>query len=455
VNSLRSWLGAPCLLLAGFVLAFAVPLEVYAHVVPQPKRFQLSGDPISLRGATIAIEPRLRKAVRASVASLQVTFGEALSGPRISIRQYLAQVHNELPQDVRTALARPQSYWVRVSPTEIEIVGADIQGVVHGVTLLEQLVRSNGSVPVGEVLDWPTHGIRALHIVARGTSVESLRRIIVQARYARLNTLVLALADGIELKSLPGIARADAISRTDLLSFVRFANENGIVVIPELKLLSHQEKFLKKQHPTWLYNRLTYNPNNDKLYRGVIAVIDEVIELFQPFAIHIGHDEVAGIATHLKLEGDERSLPPDLFEKDVKVLHGHLKSRNIETWMWGDMLLLPSEFPSMHKVNMNGFGGYAQLRDRLPRDIVICDWHYFDTQGDFPSSKRFTELGYRVLGATWKRPETIDNFSRYVADLPNGGAGMIATTWFHVQRGEWEIVERIIRTSGEAFWNAR
>lgn len=67
----------------------------------------------------------------------------------------------------------------------------------------------------------------------------------------------------------------------------------------------------------------------------------------------------------------------------------------------------------------------------------------------------FAKSGHKVLGAVWKKEKTIKNFSRYIAKMPSGGEGMIATTWFHVQRKEWDVVENITRISAEAFWNAK
>ena len=57
--------------------------------------------------------------------------------------------------------------------------------------------------------------------------------------------------------------------------------------------------------------------------------------------------------------------------------------------------------------------------------------------------------GFSVIGATWKREVTIHNFSESAAK--NGASGMIATTWFHVQKGEWKLVDRIINYSGKRF----
>ncbi|MDP6653019.1 MAG: hypothetical protein QGF90_13085, partial [Gammaproteobacteria bacterium] len=175
-------------------------------------------------------------------------------------------------------------------------------------------------------------------------------------------------------------------------------------------------------------------------------------------AVHIGHDEVSGTYNlHKKsaIRDEGRILPPELFLRDVIRLHDYLQSKGVETWMWGDMLVASEEFPRMHSSNLHGRFGYAQLRPKIPRDIVICAWHYWQNKPDYPSVASFTEQGNPVLGATWKKRRTVETLTQYVAGLPNNSRGMIATTWFHVWRREWDIVHDIIETSGDLFWNAR
>ncbi|MBI5197430.1 MAG: hypothetical protein HZA19_02355, partial [Nitrospirae bacterium] len=199
-----------------------------------------------------------------------------------------------------------------------------------------------------------------------------------------------------------------------------------------------------------MFNALTYDPRKEDTYAVILPVLNEVIDLIHPRAIHIGHDEVARGS---RLLPGEEPLPPELFLMDVERVYTHLAQRGVETWMWGDMLISPEEFPGMLRGPLHGDSGYAALRGKIPTDIVICDWHYFDVQTDFPSAKAFADAGHQVLGATWKNARTTGNFSRYMAGIPSGGMGMIATTWFHVQRKEWNIVEDIIKTSGGAFLN--
>lgn len=118
------------------------------------------------------------------------------------------------------------------------------------------------------------------------------------------------------------------------------------------------------------------------------------------------------------------------------------------------MLISPEEFPSMLYKHLNGTRVYSAIRKQLPKDIVICDWHYFDGQSEFPSAKTFAGEGHTVFGSTWSAEHTTRNFSRYIAAMPNGGDGMIATTWYS-QPKDRDIVQKIIKTSSEAFWNVR
>jgi N-acetyl-beta-hexosaminidase len=388
-------------------------------------------------------------------------------GEGIPIRvQTLSQVDvTSLAPDVRTALSRREAYWLEVKKEGIHIIGADATGALHGLTTLEQLLRvGTGTIPQGHILDWPDHKLRGLHIVL-GTlkhnepmlSTVMVRHLIDQARQVHYNVLILQLANSVRLRSMARLVSEQTWTIDEFLDVVRYARENGLEVIPEIRLLTHQERLLRNVYPDMMYNKSTYDPRRQEVYGIVLPILDEVIDLIHPKAMHIGHDEIAGRFSVKKatkrLNPSDTMLPPELFLEDVKRLHAHLQKRRVETWMWGDMLLAPEEFPSMLERHLHGTHGYAALRGRIPQDIVICDWHYFDSQPDFPSALAFMQRGHRVLGSTWTSEITTRNFSRYLARL--GGEGMIATLWQEARRSDRGFIERIIQTSGEAFWNTQ
>lgn len=297
--------------------------------------------------------------------------------------------------------------------------------------------------------------IRALHIEAFNLEVADMKSVINQASREHFNTLILGV-NGILLRSTPWVAaKHNSWSRSDLVDVANYARQKGMEIVPQVYLLSKQQLHLGRKDKGLLFNAKTYDPSNPEVYETVFPIFDELIELLHPKAIHIGHDEVVGWeAWHYKdlLGPGEKMLPAKLFLEDVKRIHGYLKKKGVETWMWGDMLISPDEFPEMFPRALHGtMPGYGKsLRDSLPKDIVICDWHYDDKQLAYPSLAAFEREGFRVLGATWKESENIRNFSRYAAT--HGADGMIATTWYHDPKSkDWGNVARIIRESGEAF----
>ncbi|MBS94441.1 MAG: hypothetical protein CL799_08385 [Chromatiales bacterium] len=366
---------------------------------------------------------------------------------------------DELSPKQRSILEIPNSFRVAVQGEDIEISSTGRQGLIYGLDeLISRLELNGGKLYTKSLLDAPDHTIRALHLVIRSLTTSELIDLIDRARKSRFNTLIIQVGDFIRLDARAVEPRPDALSKEQFSSVLDYAKDNGFVVIPDVPLLTTQQKFFKNSFPELLYNELTYDPREPKVYELVFEHLDEVLELFDPPAVHIGHDEVSGTYNlHKKsaIRDEGRILPPDLFLQDVIRLHDYLQSKGVETWMWGDMLVAPEEFPGMHSSNLHGRFGYAQLRPKIPRDIVICAWHYWQNKPDYPSVASFTAQGNPVLGATWKKRRTVETLTRYVAGLPNNSRGMIATTWFHVPRREWDIVHDIIETSGSLFWNTR
>ncbi len=353
---------------------------------------------------------------------------------------------------------KPEGYLIEIKDSEIYITGNDYLGCLHGLTTLEALIQKNrGELRKGYIFDFPDHKVRAIHIVLRNIKPKFIYHLIKKSRFGHYNTVIFQIADGVKFKSMEGLYKKNAMTKEEFKSLVKFSRENGLEVVPEVKLLTHQKKLLKNKYPELMYNKFTYNPDNPKTYQVVLPIADEIIKTVNPKAFHIGHDEVAGHRekSKKKLRKGEKMLPPALFLKDVLILHRYLKERNIETWMWGDMLISPEEFPTMFKKHLHGVKGYSKIRKKIPKDIVICDWHYFDKQKEFPSSLEFAKEGHKVLGSTWKKEITIKNFSNYIYSMPFNGMGMIATIWFHLQKKEWDVVDRIIKISSENYWNGR
>lgn len=460
-----------CVLSINFsVQTVEIAWSATVDILPKPKQMELSGASFPFPGGTLNLDNKVQERFGSAVKTFE--FNRNSDAKALPVRVELA-TNVKAPisnPEVQKALLRPEAYWMEIKKEGVRIVGADPEGALHGLTTLEKLfIAGGGTLKEGMILDWPDHRVRGLHLGLSGGELESERKyrhlispddfkgLIVKARQMKFNTIVVRISDGIRLKSMSKLVADDAWSVDTFLNVVNFARQNGLEVIPELKLLTHQEKLLKDKYPSLMYNKSTYDPRKEETYQVVLPILDELIDLIHPRALHIGHDEVAGHNDRSRrrwLNSEEPVLPASLFLQDVVRLYTHLQKRGVETWMWGDMLVSAGEFRQMKPNSLHGIGEYAGLLDKIPKEIVICDWHYSDTGNDFPSALAFARAGHRVIGVTWRRPDTIRNFSRYVAKMPTGGLGMLATTWGLYRKGEMQVLDEIIMNSGAAFWSS-
>lgn len=294
----------------------------------------------------------------------------------------------------------------------------------------------------------------AFHFVLKSITISEAKQLVDSVSNNGFNTIMIQFHDGVNLTSTPWIREPGAWSISEFMEWVSYAREHKMTVIPEIKLLTHQKKLLQDEFPDLMYNSKDYDPNNPKVYEKVFLVLDEIITLLDAKIVHIGHDEILGAYRPMENEiNGEPTLPADLFLKDILIIYDYLTQRNVKTWMWGDMLISESEFPTMlqHSSLSGDRDGYGKtLRDKLPRDIVICDWHYRDEILDFPSLSTLRQEGFNVIGATFQKEVTIKNFSKYAAN--NNANGMIATTWNVLTfQKDWDKVNRIIQFSGATF----
>jgi hypothetical protein len=120
--------------------------------------------------------------------------------------------------------------------------------------------------------------------------------------------------------------------------------------------------------------------------------------------------------------------PARLFAKAVNDYYGHLvRTRGVEMLMWGDRLI-DGEKMRYGKWESSLYGTAAAV-DMIPRDIIICDWHY-KRRREYPSIPMFLEKGFRVLPAGWNRIEATEALIRYAGQQKSPNMlGHLFTTW--------------------------
>ncbi len=259
--------------------------------------------------------------------------------------------------------------------------------------------------------------VRGFHLLApKPGEVPLLLRFIREALPKEgVNTLVLEIDYHYQFKSHPEVAEPDALSKDDLKAIVAACRQAGVKLIPEIDLLGHQswEKTtygLLRSHPEFDETPGKY-PNNEGIYcrsycplhpavHGVVFdLIDELEEVTESDTFHAGMDEV-------RVLGDDDcprckgKLKADLFAQEVRTVHDHLAKSKRTMWMWGDRLLdgVTTGAGAWEGSFNETFPALAQI----PKDIVICDWHY---ENPVPTVPYFAAAGFRVISSPWRLPE--------------------------------------------------
>lgn len=179
----------------------------------------------------------------------------------------------------------------------------------------------------------------------------------------------------------------DILTQDEVRQLIAYCRERGLEVYPEVPTLSHCD-YLVMAHPEIAERKEdpypdTYCPSNPKSYELAFDVLEEVIDVFQPKLINIGHDEFYSMCL---CEKCRKKRPQDVYAEDVKKIHAFLAEKGIKCAMWCEKL-----FPCVTKDGytyggagmdyLNGRGERIvvpptfQCQSMLPRDILMINWY--------------------------------------------------------------------------------
>lgn len=327
---------------------------------------------------------------------------------------------------------RREGYVLEIRPEQVLVCGYDEPGLFYGLQTLRQLGKIGEFDEIAfsgaAIEDWPDFAFRGIHLLADNHAL-AWHKELIHSVFAplKINTLVLE-CEYARWDSHPEIAPEWAMTKAEMRELRDSARAHFIDVIPLIQTLGHCGwMFYNGQHldlaedPELPY---AYCVSNPATYKLVFEVLTEAIDLFQPKYLHIGHDEVHHRGRYPYCRSCRRYSPASLLLRDVEKLHGFLAERQVRTMMWGDLLLRPGEAPdAAHGGEPHDF---ARARERLPRDVIICDWHY-GTFEQYPSLSLFKSEGFDVIGACWFNPQNIARLSRAARQAQ--AWGLLQTTW--------------------------
>lgn len=259
-----------------------------------------------------------------------------------------------------------------------------------------------------------------------------------------INVLILEVGYGFEFQSHPELRRGHKnITKEGADGLVAVCRKHGIRLIPQFQCLGHQSW---KENTGPLLNKypeLDLTPGafpgnkgiycrewdllNPKVNKIIFALMDELIDAFQADAFHVGMDEVF-LLGHEKSPSTKGKDPAILFAKAVNEYYDHLvKKRKVEMLMWGDRLIDAKKLKYGKWEASNN--GTAPAIDLIPKDIIICDWHY-GKRPQYPSIPMFIEKGFRVIPSGWNNLDATRELIKYSKTKSSPLVlGHLFTTW--------------------------
>jgi hypothetical protein len=216
---------------------------------------------------------------------------------------------------------------------------------------------------------------RAVMMMRVQTSEQLARAGDEVATLAKMGMNVLVL-------QVPGTLSADTYTRREARAFSRLCREHGVLLVPH-----------------WNTKYVVASPKGEwqEQARRSIERIDEIIDTYDVHAMHVGLDEifVTGAGYDPEVQGDDPAKP---FIDTVLLFHEHIvEKRGLTMLMWGDRLIDGHQYD--FGPYQSDFVGLAAVIDQVPRNIILCPWHYFH-QEEYPSLPMLVEKGFRVLPAS-------------------------------------------------------
>ncbi len=340
---------------------------------------------------------------------------------------------------IKKCQCESEHYNLLVQDNGVEIAAGDLKGAIYGVSTLMQIVDNKTlEVENTEVCDKPYKEKRGMHMyLPARENIETYKRILDAMVFFKMNTVIIEVGGAMEYErhpeinekwewfcefadfKFPGLNRSRSIQWSDtywkdsihtehagasyltkkeVRGIVEYAKGIGLNVIPEIQGLSHSYYLtLAHREIAELQDDMfpdSYCPLNDKSYELYFEVAEEVLEVFEPSIVSVGHDEIRVLGECPKCR---EKTTHELLAIELNRLHEFYSARGIRMMMWGELLLHYETYKGTwcgeSRVTTNEYGfthnypAAYEAKDHIAKDIIMLDWYY----GNDHSTEKYYE----------------------------------------------------------------
>lgn len=301
---------------------------------------------------------------------------------------------------------------------EVHTVTVDSQATVEGgnyyavamgtATLLQSMKQAGADVtiPLMTVRDWPFSAFRGVMVdVGRQLNeIEDIKHIVVMCRLYKIRYLQLHLTDnqGWTFPStnfpLLGTANTAAhggvpprkFTREELQNLVQYADERGVIIIPEIDWPGHSAAMLRAQGSFFDPAGVgVVNVATEDIYNALDDIIGEVFDVFYttPY-FHFGADEVGLGSLYSAYSSDP-----------YVVSNGITSGHSLFTHFMERMV----EFCEKRGKKAMAWEGHNAVNDTL-RKILMVEW-----STKYVTPQQMINYGYTMVNAAWCPLYVVEN----------------------------------------------
>ncbi|MBQ1278101.1 MAG: family 20 glycosylhydrolase, partial [Thermoguttaceae bacterium] len=351
------------------------------------------------------------------------------------------------------------------------IAASDAAGIRDSLKTLFQLAEPFGDtlktsrflVPETKIEDRPALGFRGIHLCwFPETNAARIEQAIRIAAFYKFNYAVIEFWGTFPFEKHPELYWDEFhTTKEEVVKLVKLGKELGIELIPQLNIFGHATaaRVSVGKHvvldrypefaPLFEPDGWTWRVSNPEARALLTECVLELYETFdKPRYFHLGCDEAYSAATGFEAR---RGGPyVDALADWLVWFRDVLAERNCRVMMWHDMLIDSAKFRGYTAM---GTAKTSGLLERLPKDVVICDWQYSAPKKDetWPTTTFFQEeKGFDVLVCPWRDTAGIRSLATKSAET--NGMGVLCTTWHHFYGGD---MRNILIYGAQAAWGTR
>ncbi len=357
-------------------------------LMPQPSGLARGSGALELTSRLrVSVEPirsgKLDRAVARAMDRLSEKTGiPLLLDARTKAARGTLELHVQSEGEAIQTLDEDESYALKVTPSGVRIDAPTVNGALHGLQTMLQLVQpgKNGYVlPIVEIQDSPRFRWRGLMIdcVRHFEPVEVIKRTLDGMALVKMNVFHWHLTDDqgfrIQSRRFPDLTDkgSDGLFYTqeDAREIVRYARDRGIRVVPEFEMSGHSTAWLvaypklsSGRPPEGIRREFgisdyALDPTREETYTFVASFLAEMADIFPDRYVHIGGDETQ--APDWKSSPRIRQFMQSHELKDPDALQAYFNQRLLKI------------LTDLHKRML---GWDEILNPALPKDVIVQSW---------------------------------------------------------------------------------